>query len=178
MLAETAVLKLEGSCSLEGQRWQTCTMFTLSQVCSTLCEPVDDSPPGSSATGIFQARISECDLPSSRDLPNPGIKPRSPKLQVDSLLSEPPGKPMNTGVGSLSLLQGNFSAQVLNPDLLHCRQILYSLSHQGSPWILERVAYPFSRGTFWPRNWIRVSCIAEGFFISWATREAQKFLGI
>ena len=42
------------------------------------------------------------------DLPNPGIKPRSPTLQVDSLPAEPPGKPKNTGVGSLSLLQRIF----------------------------------------------------------------------
>ena len=34
-----------------------------------------------------------------------------------------------------------------NPGLLHCRQILYCLSHQGSPGILEWVAYPFSRGS-------------------------------
>ena len=41
------------------------------------------------------------------DLPNPGIKPRSLTLQADSSPSEPPGKPMNTAVGSLSLLQQN-----------------------------------------------------------------------
>ena len=38
--------------------------------------------------------------------------------------------------------------------------------------ILEWVAYPFSRGSFWPRNWAWVSCIAGGFFTNWATREA------
>ena len=43
----------------------------------------------------------------------------------------------NTGVGSLSLLQGIFPTQGSNPGLLHCRQILYQLSHQGSPRILE-----------------------------------------
>ena len=52
----------------------------------------------------------------------------------------------NTGVGSLSLLQGIFPTQGLNPGLLHCRQILYQLSHKGSPRILEGVAYPFSSG--------------------------------
>ena len=67
------------------------------------------------------------------DLPNPGIKPRSPALQVDSLQSEPPGKPKNTGVGSLSLPQGNFLTQELNWGLLHYKQILYKLSHQRSP---------------------------------------------
>ena len=52
----------------------------------------------------------------------------------------------NTGVGSLSLLRGIFSTQGSKPGLLHCRQILYHLSHQGSPKILEWVAYPFSKG--------------------------------
>ena len=50
-------------------------------------------------------------------------------------LSEPPGKPKNIGVGSLSLLQGIFLTQELNKCLLHCRQILYQLSYQGSPHI-------------------------------------------
>ena len=50
-------------------------------------------------------------FPSPGDLPNPGIKPRSPTLQADSLLSELPEKPMNTGVRSLSLLQRIFPTQ-------------------------------------------------------------------
>ena len=54
----------------------------------------------------------------------------SPVLQVDSLPSEPPGKPLNTGVGSLSLLQGNFLTQEWNRGLLHCRNIPYRLSYQ------------------------------------------------
>ena len=41
----------------------------------------------------------------------------------------------NTGVGCYSLLQQIFSTQGLNPGLPHCRQILYPLSHQGSPYI-------------------------------------------
>ena len=57
-------------------------------------------------------------------LPNPGIKRRSPTLQVDSLLSEPQGKPKKTGVGSLSLLQRIFPTQELNRGLLHYRQTL------------------------------------------------------
>ena len=40
---------------------------------------------------------------------------------------------MNTRVGSLSLLQGIFLTQESNRGLLHCRQILYQLSYQGSP---------------------------------------------
>ena len=66
------------------------------------------------------------------ELPNPGIKPRSPTLQVDSLPAEPPEMPKNTGVGSLSLLQRIFPTQESNPGFLHCRQILYQLSYQGS----------------------------------------------
>ena len=58
----------------------------------------------------------------------------------------------NTGVGSFSLLQGLFSTQGLNPDLTHCRWILYQLSHKGSPRILEWVAYPFYGGSSRPRS--------------------------
>ena len=65
------------------------------------------------------------------DLPNPGIEPRFLVLQADSLPSEPPGKPKETGVGSLSLLQRIFPTQESNSDLLHCRRILYQLSCQG-----------------------------------------------
>ena len=72
-------------------------------------------------------------FPSPGDLPNPGIQPRSPTLQADSLPVEPPEKPKNTGGGSLSLLQGIFPNQELNQDLLYCRQILYQLNYRGSP---------------------------------------------
>ena len=67
--------------------------------------------------------------PPPGDLPNPRIKPMPPALQADSLLSEPPGKSKNTGVGSLSLPQGIFP----NQGLLHCRQMLYPLSYVVSP---------------------------------------------
>ena len=50
----------------------------------------------------------------------------------------------NIGVESLSLLQGIFPIQGLNPGLLHYRRILYQLSRKGSPRILEWAAYPFS----------------------------------
>ena len=53
----------------------------------------------------------------------------------------------NTGVGSLSLLQGIFPTQESNPGLSHCRWILYQLSQKESPRILEWVAYSFSRGS-------------------------------
>ena len=107
----------------------------VSQSCDpmTLCDPMNCTCQAP-LEGILQARILEwVAMPSSRDLPNPGIKPRSPTMRADSLPSEPPGKPKNTGVGSLSLLQGNFPNQELNQGLLHCRWTLYQLSYQGSP---------------------------------------------
>ena len=70
---------------------------------------------------------------SPGDLPFLRTEPRSPTLQADSLPAEPPGKSKNTGVGSLSLLQGIFPTQGLNQRLLYCRRILYQLSHQGNP---------------------------------------------
>ena len=53
----------------------------------------------------------------------------------------------NTGVGCHSLPQGIFPTQGSNPGLPYGKWILYHLSHQGSPRILECVAYPFSRGS-------------------------------
>ena len=76
-------------------------------------------------------------FPSPRNLPFPGIEPRSPALQADSLPTEPQGKSKNTGVSSLSLLQGIFPTQKSNCGLLHFRQILYQLSHQGSQQALQ-----------------------------------------
>ena len=90
--------------------YQTITLYTLesgTESCLTLCDPMDYT-----VHGILQAEYwSEYPFPSPGDLPNPGIKPRSPTLQADSLPAEPQGKPKNTGVGSLSLLQGIFPTQ-------------------------------------------------------------------
>ena len=88
----------------------------------------------------------------------------SNSLRAHGLYSPWNSPGQNTGVGSLSLLQGIFPIQESNQGLLHCRQILYQLSHQGSPRILEWVAYPFSRGYSQPRDQTGVSCVAGGFF--------------
>ena len=106
-------------------------------LCTTLCDAMDDSSPGSALCGILQAILEWVAMSSSWDLPNPGITPRSPTLQADSSLSELPGKPKNPGVGSLPLLQGTFPTQGSNWGLLHCRWVLYHLSHPGSPLINE-----------------------------------------
>ena len=66
-------------------------MCFVAQLCPTLCNPMDCSPPGSSVHGILQMRILDgVPCPPPGDLPNPGIRPRSPALQADSFLSEPP----------------------------------------------------------------------------------------
>ena len=77
-----------------------------------------------------------------------------------------PGR--NTGVGCHALLQAIFPTQGS-----HCRQILHHLSHQGSPRKMELAAYPFFRGTSWPKSRTGVYCIAGRFFTSWVTGEAQ-----
>ena len=84
----------------------------------------------------------------------------------------------NTGVGGHALLQGIFPTQGSNPGLPHCGQILYQLSHKGGPWILEWVAYSFSRGSSRPRDRTGVSYVAGGFFPVGATREAQVYLSV
>ena len=121
--------------SQKSQHWGTqidakMYMCLVAQSCPTLRDPMDCSSPGSSVHRDSLDKNTRawvaCSPPG--DLPNPGSKPRSPALQADSLLSEPPGKSMNTGVGSLSLLQGNFLTQELNQGFLHCRRMLYQLS--------------------------------------------------
>ena len=69
-------------------------------------------------------------FPSPGDFPNPGIETRPPALQADLLSTEPPGKPKNTGVGSLSLLQQIFPTQESNQVLLNCKWIVYQLSYR------------------------------------------------
>ena len=93
----------------------------VTQWCPTLCDPMNYT-----VHGILQARILEwVAFPFSRDLPNPGIKPRSPTLWADSLPAEPQGKPKNTGVDGLSVLQRIILTQELNKanwGILHCRR--------------------------------------------------------
>ena len=107
---------------------------------------------------------------------------RNSESEGHSVLSDsfrPHGHPwnslgQNTGVVSLSLLQAIFPTQGLNPGLPHCRWILYKMNHQGSPRILEWVAYAFFRESFWPKNLTGISCVAGRFFTSWATKEVLR----
>ena len=98
-------------------------------------------------TGVGSLSLLQGSLGWSR----PRDRTRSPALQSDSLSTEPQGKPKNTGVGCLSFLQRIFSTQESNQGLLHCRQILYQLSYQGSP----KYRLNFSRIALLPWNqWI------------------------
>ena len=71
------------------------------------------------------------------DLPNPGNRPRPPALQAVSLPAETQGNSRNTGVRSLSILQGIFLTQESNQGLLYFRGILYQRSYQGNPKIIQ-----------------------------------------
>ena len=62
-----------------------CVHVKLLQSCSTPCDPVDCSPPGSSVHRILQARTLELVLPPPEDLPNPGIE--APSLMFPTLVS-------------------------------------------------------------------------------------------
>ena len=76
-----------------------CVLYLVAQLCLSLCDPMDCSPPVSSVCGDSPAK--------------------------------------NTGGGCHALLQGIFPTQASSPGLLHCRWILYQLSHKGSPRILS-----------------------------------------
>ena len=78
----------------------------VTQLCPTLYDAMDYT-----VHGILQVKWRVQPFPSPGDLPNPGTEPRSPAVHADSLPAEPPGKPKNTGVGSLSLLQRIFLIQ-------------------------------------------------------------------
>ena len=66
------------------------------QLCLTLCDPVDCSPPGSSVRGVLQARILGLPFPALGDLPDSGIEPESPVLGVRFFTTAPPRVPYNT----------------------------------------------------------------------------------
>ena len=68
-------------------------LYSVTQLCPTLCNPMDCSPPDSSVCGIFQARILQLSFPSPGDLSEPGMEPMSPALAGRFFATELPGKP-------------------------------------------------------------------------------------
>ena len=120
--SETQLCTIHFHCScppLQPTNCSCCLKMKVAQLCLTLCESMGFSRP---------EYWSEQPFPSPGDLPNPGIKPRSPSLKVNSSPAEP------QGVGSLSLLQWAFPIQELNQGLLHRRWILYQLSIREAPY--------------------------------------------
>ena len=101
-------------------------------------------------------RWSGLPFPSPEDLPNPGTEPRSPTFRADSLLDEPRGKPKNTGVGSISLLQRIFPTQESNQVLPHCRQIPLKLKTKCST--LKTLVTLFSKCEVFKNNSVS-SCL-------------------
>ena len=125
---------------------------------------------------IFFTELGETILKFIWTIKNESRSVMSNSLKPHGLYSPSPSNSpgQNTGMGSLSLLQGIFQTQGFNSGLPDCRQILYQLSHKGSPKILKWIAYPFSRGSSQPRNQTGVYYTAGRFFTNWAMKEALK----
>ena len=102
----------------------------VTQSCLTLCDPMDCSLPGSSLFMEFsrQEYWSRWPFLSSGDLPDPGIKPRSPPLQEDSLLTEPQVKP-NLGSLVISMLCYAMLSHSFESDSENTEKNKGSLSH-------------------------------------------------
>ena len=99
----------------------------VAQSCPTLCDPVDYT-----VHGILQARIPEWAAVSfSKGSSQPRDRTQVSRIAGRFFTSWAIGKPVNTGVGSLSLLQAIFLTQESNRGLLHCRCIFYQPSYQG-----------------------------------------------
>ena len=100
-----------------------CVCVLVAQLCSTLCDPMDCSPPGFSIHWILQARTLDCGLPFpfSGDLSDPGIEPRSPTLQADSLRFEPPGKPAQQNITYCGIQKRYFRRETF-AEMFRCQE--------------------------------------------------------
>ena len=122
----------------------------VSRLCPAYCDPMDCSPLDYSVHGILQTKtLGWVAMPSFRG------SSWLPALQIDSLLSEPTGKPL------LSWKWKSLSRVPL------CDHIEYTVHGILQVRILEWVSFPFSRGSSQPRDRTQVSLIAGGFFTSW-----------
>ena len=90
-------------------------------------------------------------------------------MQADSLPAEPQGKPKNTGLGSLFLLQRIFLTQELNRGFLHCRRILCQLSYERSP------VQSVSRVQLFATPW---TAVLQAFLFFTVSRSLLKFMSI
>ena len=134
---------------------------------SNSCDPMDSSLPGSSVHGISQARIwSGLPFPSPKDLPNPGIEPRSPELQADSLPTELQGKCLLNCKVQKDDCEGKKKVKVLVAKLCPslCNPIGYSPLGSSVHGIFqarvpEWIVISFSRISSQPRDRTQVSHI-------------------
>ena len=152
---------------LEAWKWKVKVL--VAQLCPTLCDPTDCSPPGSSVHGTLQARILEwIAIPFSRGF---------------SWLRDGTWVPCITGVfftvwaireahlaKKVQALVAQFCPTLW--DLTDCSWSGSSVHGLLQAGVLEWVAIPFSRGSFRPRDPTQVPSIAGRFFTIWATREA------
>ena len=107
-----------------------CSEVKAAQSCPTLCNPLNYT-----VRGILQARILKWVAVSfSRGSSQPKNQTYVSHISGTFFTSWATREAKNTGVGSLSLLQWILLIQESNQGLLDCRQILYQLRHQGSPW--------------------------------------------
>ena len=107
----------------------------VTQSCLTLCNPMDNSPPGSSVHGDSPGKNTGVGCPPSGDLSNPGIKPVPPALQADSLLPEP----------SLKLIYIYIYIHKSICMYIHT----YVGQRNGNPLQYSRLEKPMDRGAWW-----------------------------
>ena len=103
-------------------------------------------------------------FPSPGDPPDPGTEPGSPTMQADALPSEPPGEPSSVVV-VVSVTQSCLTLFEPMDSSMPGSSVHGMLQAR----ILEWTAILFSRGSSWPRDWTRASCVAGRFFTIWVT---------
>ena len=127
--------------------------------------------------GVLQARILEwVAFPFSRGSSQPRDRTQVSCIAGRFFPAEPQGKPKNTRVGSLSLLQGIFPTQESNQSLLHCRWILYQLSHKGNPKNTGVGSLALLQGIFPTQesNWGLLHCRQILYQLSYQGSKARK----
>ena len=152
---------------MEGACWAM--LCLVSQPCLTLCDPMDCGPQAPLSLENLQARILKWAAnPPPGDIPNPGLKPRSPALQAYSWPSEPPGKPKNTGVGSLffsggsswsrsrtkmSFIAGGFFTSWATREAW--RELNGALGLNNWYWDVKQ-SYAFRKRIYWPGDFLQL----------------------
>ena len=125
------------------------------QLLQTLCDPMDCGPPCSSVLGFSRQEYqSGLPCPPPGELPNPGIKARSPTLQADSLPSEPPGKPRILEWGAFPFSRGSSQprdqsqvSRIAGRFFTSWATILYSFDKLTTLSLSDELLYPCDN--FW-----------------------------